>query len=139
MKVVIDTNSFLVSIPKRSEFRPIFDAIINGDIQLLITTEMLNEYAEVFEWKMNAVVAHNILEMLLQLDNVQRVEVYYRWHLINKDADDNKFVDCAVSGSANYIVSDDRHYNVLKDIDFPSVQVIKTEDFLKLLAQKLDQ
>lgn len=139
MKVVIDTNSFLVSIPKRSEFRPIFDAIINGDIQLLITTEMLNEYAEVFEWKMNAVVAHNILEMLLQLDNVQRVEVYYRWHLINKDADDNKFVDCAVSGSANYIVSDDRHYNVLKDIDFPSVQVIKTEDFLKLLAQKFDQ
>lgn len=106
---------------------------------MLITTEILNEYAEVFEWKMNAVVVHNILELLLQLDNVQRVEVYYRWHLINKDADDNKFVDCAVSGNAGYIVSDDRHYNVLKDIDFPSVQVIKTEDFLKLLAQKFDQ
>lgn len=76
MKVVIDTNSFLVSIPKRSEFRLIFDALLNGDIQLLVTTEILNEYEEVFEWKMNAVVSYNILEMLLQLDNVKRVEVY---------------------------------------------------------------
>ena len=33
--------------------------------------------------------------------------------------DDNKFVDCAFAANATYIVSDDKHYDVLKEVDFP--------------------
>lgn len=43
--------------------------------------------------------------------------------------DDNKFVDGAIAGNAQFIVTDDKHYNVLKDIPFPLVKVIKTEAF----------
>lgn len=53
-----------------------------------------------------------------------------KWALITKDADDNKFVDCALNGRAHFLVTDDRHYKVLKEIGFPPVRVIRTAAFL---------
>lgn len=133
IKVVIDTNSLLVSISKKSIYRPIFEALRSGEFRLLITTEILSEYAEIFEQRMSPVVSYNVLELISQLENAQKVEVYYKWHLINTDVDDNKFVDCAVNGGAAFIVTDDKHYNVLSKIPFPSVEVIKTKAFLAKL------
>lgn len=49
MKIVLDTNSLLVSIPKKSPYRPIFDAIIEGKLTLLISNEILMEYVEKLE------------------------------------------------------------------------------------------
>ena len=47
--------------------------------------------------------------------------------------DRNKFVDCAIAVSADFIVTNDRHFDILKDIPFPIVDTIKAEDFLILL------
>lgn len=54
----------------------------------------------------------------------------YAFHLIKADEDDNKFVDCAIIANANYIVSNDRHFDVLREIPFPKVDVIKINQFL---------
>jgi len=56
------------------------------------------------------------LEFLLLLPNVELVNPYYNWNLITHDPDDNKFVDGAVSGNVDYFVTNDKHFNVLKDI-----------------------
>jgi predicted nucleic acid-binding protein len=61
-------------------------------------------------------------------------------HKIEKDKDDNKFVDCAIAGNADYIISNDKHFNILSQIEFPSIEVLKYEDFEKkfklLLTEK---
>lgn len=44
-----------------------------------------------------------------------------------------KFVDCAISSNAHYIVTDDKHFKILKSIDFPKIGIIKAEEFLRLL------
>ena len=36
--------------------------------------------------------------------------------MIDQDADDNKFVDCALNGQANFLVTDDKHFDVLSAI-----------------------
>lgn len=54
----------------------------------------------------------------------------YAFHLIKADEDDNKFVDCAIVANAKYIVSNDRHFDVLREIPFPKVDVIKINQFL---------
>lgn len=56
-------------------------------------------------------------------------------NLIHADSDDNKFVDCAIAGNADYIVTDDKHFDELKNIDFPKVNIITTEGFLKLISE----
>ncbi|WP_417570360.1 PIN domain-containing protein [Phocaeicola coprocola] len=49
------------------------------------------------------------------------------------DQDDNKFVDCAITANAEYIVTEDHHFNELKNISFPSVAIINLKDFAKTL------
>ena len=130
MRVVIDTNSLLVCIGKRSPYRPIFDALLEGTIQLLISNEILNEYVEKLEEKTNTVVAENIANFLLRSPDVEKVDIYFNWSIITADVDDNKFVDCALNGRADYLATDDKHYNLLKGMGFPLVNVIRTKDFL---------
>jgi len=131
MRVVLDTNSLLVSISRKSPYRPIFDALLEGKIKLLITNEILSEYVEIIERRANAIVADNISSLLLSSPDVEKVEVYFKWNLISADVDDNKFVDCALNGQAKFLVTDDRHFKILKEIGFPPVNLIRTKEFLE--------
>lgn len=135
MKVVLDTNILLVSIPTKSRYRIIFDSLIINDMTLIISNEILSEYTEIIERKTNAMIANNISEMLLGLKNVHKQEVYYRWNLIEEDKDDNKFVDCAVAGDVDYLVSNDKHFNCLKKIDFPKLNLLSIDEFMDLLIK----
>jgi len=136
MRVVLDTNVLLVSIPSKSTYRPIFDALINGVFDLVLTNDILSEYLEIIEQKSNAVVANNIAELLLDLVTLNKTEIFFEWNLIEKDKDDNKFVDAAIAGSADFIVSNDQHFNILKSIDFPKINIVTPTEFLTLLLKK---
>ena len=57
----------------------------------------------------------------------------YHFNLITADPDDNKFVDCAIAANARYIVTNDHHYDVLRQIQFPIVDIMALKDFLNLL------
>ena len=52
------------------------------------------------------------------------------------DKDDNKFVDCAIAGNAQFIVTNDKHFEVLKNIQFPKVEVVSSTDFLQKLQKE---
>lgn len=133
MRVVIDTNVLLISISTKSEYRPIFDALLSGRFELAISNEILSEYVEVLERKANAIVASNIAQVLVNLENVIRTEIFFNWGFIKEDVDDNKFVDCAIAANAQYLITNDRHFGCLRDIKFPKVNVIGIEEFLKLI------
>jgi predicted nucleic acid-binding protein len=47
--------------------------------------------------------------------------------------DRNKFADCAIACGADYLVTNDRHYDTLKTLAFPSVQIIRAEEFLRIV------
>lgn len=128
MKVVIDTNVLLVCISKRSRLHWIWEALINERFTLCVTTDMLAEYAEIIERHMSFPAAEAVLSTIENLANIERVTVWYRLNLLN-DADDNKFVDCAIATNANFIISHDRDFSILKNLSFPRVEVIDTEDF----------
>jgi uncharacterized protein len=133
MRVVIDTNCFLAILPKKSTYRPIFDAYRQGRFELAVSSEILDEYAEIFEQKMTSQISENILELIMKQTNSIKTEIYYRWELIIVDLDDNKFVDTAISSDSDYIVTSDRHYNILKEIPFPKVKTISLDGFMKIL------
>lgn len=134
MRVVIDTNCFLAIIPKISPYRPVFDAYRSKQFELAVSTEILEEYAEIFEQRMSPLIADNLLELIDKQTNTVKSEIYYRWGLITVDYDDNKFVDCAVSAGANYIVTNDRHFDVLRTKNFPTVICLTVTEFMSLLV-----
>ena len=65
--------------------------------------------------------------------NVEKVIPYFKWNFIYADPDDNKFVDCALNAGADYIVTNDKHFNVLKSIPFPPIKVVDIEAFKDIL------
>jgi uncharacterized protein len=132
MLIVLDTNVLLVSISERSKTHWIYQKLISGEYELAVTNTILNEYQEKISQHWNVEVAQFVIRTLLELPNVKFVSIFFRLNLITADADDNAFVDCAFASNAHYIVSHDKHFEVLKYINFPSIKVIKIDDF-KLL------
>jgi predicted nucleic acid-binding protein len=54
MRITLDINVLLVSIRKKSQYRPIFDAFLQEKYTLVISNDILSEYAEIIEFKANA-------------------------------------------------------------------------------------
>ena len=52
-------------------------------------------------------------------------------NLITADPDDNKFVDCAFAAGADYLVSEDSHFNVLNKISFPQLNLVTLDEFMQ--------
>ncbi len=135
MRIVLDTNVLLISIPKNSKYRIIFDRFLSKKFSLIVSNEILSEYAEIIALKANVAVSTNIIEMLLSASNVEKQDVFFKWQLIEIDKDDNKFVDCSIAGNADYIVTNDKHFGVLKSIEFPPITIINIDEFLELLTK----
>ena len=103
---------------------------MQGRYELCVTTEILDEYEEILSRHTSPVVGQMVVEAILRANNVVRVDAQFRFGLIESDPDDNKFVDCAIVANAEYIVSNDSHFDILKDIPFPRVLVLSAEAFL---------
>ena len=90
------------------------------------------EYLEVIQQKTNPVVAENIIMSLLSAENIELHEIFFHWSLIEHDKDDNKFCDLAIAGNADYLVTNDGHFNIVKLNQFPPVNIISATEFLHL-------
>ena len=128
--VVIDTNSLLQIISRKSPYRPIWDAFIAGRFTLCVSEEILAEYQEILEQQITPTVAENVVMLILNQVNVQLVDPHFRMGIITADPDDNKFVDCAFAAGADYLVSEDCHFRVLHDTPFPQLNLVTLDEFL---------
>lgn len=68
-KVVLDTNVLLVSISEKSKLHWIFKSLVDKRYELCVTTDILNEYAEIIEQKMGRDVSESVLGMIENLSN----------------------------------------------------------------------
>jgi len=129
--VVIDTNCLLQIIARKSPYRPIWDAFLEGRFILCVSNEILDEYQEILEKQITPTIAENVVLLILNSKNVLLINPHFRMRLITTDPDDNKFVDCAFAANADYLVSEDNHFNILNQIPFPKLNLVTLDDFLK--------
>ena len=134
MKVVLDTNCLLVALAQKSPYRCIWETFRQGKFSLCYSTEILQEYEEVLQRYYSISTVVLTIEMLLKSPNVIQNVPYYHWNLIFADPDDNKFVDCALNAGADYIVTNDKHFNILNKIGFPLIKVIDIDIFKKIVC-----
>lgn len=113
--IVLDTNVLIMSISMHSPYYAIWRRFLSGEYTLCIT----------------------IVNTILTRKNVKRFDPHFSFGLITQDPDDNKFVDCAIISNADYIVTEDKHFNVLKEITFPQVSILGIDAFLHTLEQDL--
>ncbi|WP_341226683.1 putative toxin-antitoxin system toxin component, PIN family [uncultured Arcticibacterium sp.] len=128
--VVIDTNVLIASLSKKSISHGIYKAFIERQFSWLVSSEILNEYEEQLALYFDEDTARFVLEILLTASNTILSEPYFRWSLITEDPDDNKFSDLAISGGANCLITFDKHFNIFKEIQFPSLNIMTPKEFL---------
>lgn len=129
--VVIDTNCLLQIISRKSPYRPIWDAFLEGRYQLCVSNEILEEYQEIMEQQITPSVAENVVLLILNKTNTVLVDPHFRMGIITSDPDDNKFVDCAFAAGADYLVSEDSHFDVLRHTPFPLLSLVTLDEFMQ--------
>lgn len=133
MNVVLDCNILVVCLTSCSPYHKIYQSLISAKYNLAVTSEILLEYEEIITEKYGKTTAGAFLALLSELPNVKFINTYYQWNLISADADDNKYCDCAIASNAEYLITEDGHFKILKAIDFPKVQTLGIEQFMELL------
>ena len=135
-RIVLDTNCLLMAIPRKSPYHQILLDFLSCKYYLCVSNEVVFEYEEILTRKVGKIVATNIIKAILAAPNTIFINHQNRSHLIEADPDDNKFVDCAITAKAKYIVTQDRHYDIVRlnpkydftaiDIDY-FMMLLKTE------------
>ena len=132
--IVLDTNCLLGCIAAQSKYHNVWTAFLNEDFNLCVSNEIMNEYEEILARKTSPSFADMIIQIILNSENIVFAHPTFRFNLITVDPDDNKFIDCAIVTNAEYIVSQDKHFNILKNIDFPKVNVINIDTFSQIIS-----
>ena len=132
-RIVLDTNCLLQSLPSKSPYHKIWTDVLCGNISLCVNTEILDEYEEILSQKTNSLIATNVVEAIARLHTTVYQEIYVHFGLIQDDKDDNKFADCAVASGAEFIVTNDKHFNILKRTPWPDIKVTNIKEFIELL------
>ena len=132
-RIVIDTNCLVAILPSKSPYHKVWTDFLEQQLEICVSNEILMEYEEIISEKTSPAFAEAIIKTLINKPNFIRVYPTWRFGYIVADPDDNKFVDCAICGRAELLVSNDKHFNVLKDIEFPHVRVLRIQDFVQIL------
>ena len=131
--IVLDTNCLLQALPSKSPYHKVWTDVLDGKSSLCVNTDILEEYDEILSRKATPEIARNIVEAIANLPTTTFQNTYVHFELLPADSDDNKFVDCAVASDAEYIVTNDKHFNPLKQIPWPKIEIIKIAEFIKQL------
>lgn len=137
MKIVLDTNVLLQAISSKSFHFWIWEALRTKKLTLCVSSEILFEYEEILAIKRNPELAKLVLEVIILMPNVVRVETYFNFGLPGNDPDDQKFVDCAIACGADYLVTEDNDFKALNRIKFPRVNVVKPEEFKAIFHKEV--
>ena len=131
--IVLDTNCLLQALPSKSPYHKIWTEVLEGKISLCVNTDILEEYEEILAQKTTPDIARNVVDAIVNLTTTTMQNTYVHFEMLSADIDDNKFVDCAIASEAEYIVTNDKHFNPLREIPWPKVEIIKIAEFIKQL------
>jgi hypothetical protein len=136
MRVVLDSNVLVSAlIVKQGKAAQIIRRL--GEYTLLTSEEILAEVDRVLHYrrirKRYPLTEKDIETYLERLREASMlVPLTGQLKVIAPDPDDDKFIECAVAGGAQYIVSGDAH---LLDLEaYRRIELVSQTEFLELLA-----
>jgi putative PIN family toxin of toxin-antitoxin system len=131
--VVIDTN-VMVSAYLGGSLEAIIVAWRAGKFALIVSNQVVSEYLDVLS-RPKFKIAHDELDSFaaLILSKAEFVLPEENIHVVAADPSDNKFIEAAVAGQADYILSGDKHLLDIKE--FQGIPIIAPRAFLDMFGE----
>jgi len=133
-KVVIDTNIFVSGLlDSKSSSNFIIELFLQNKFTLLITHPVLRELREILTRKPLSRLANRPVDEFLTLleRQAKKVSPGEKVRIIKDDPEDNKFLECALAGKADFIISGDHHLLSLRK--FRGISILNSKEALKRL------
>jgi len=133
-KVVIDTNVFVAGLLDSSSYSSsIIELFLQGQFVLLISEPILGELREILTRRPLARLAdRRVGDFLVTLEKrAEKIFPGEKLKVIKDDPEDNKFLECALAGTADLIISGDHHLLDLKK--FRGINILSTREALTRL------
>ena len=129
MRIVLDTNVFISGVFFTGPPHQILKAWRDGQVQILISPEILEEYSRVGSNLASRFKGVD-LEPFLELMTIhsEMITPPALPLVTQEDPSDDKFLECAVAGNATAIVSGDKH--MLKLYKFRGIWILRPQEFL---------
>jgi putative PIN family toxin of toxin-antitoxin system len=136
VRVVADTNVLISALLFGGVSDQVFLAGLRGEIQLITSDPLLKELERVLKNKSKLDV-HFVREVIDEVRNVAEVvEVSSHIDVISHPDEDNRVLECAVDGRADFIVTGDtRHILPLKE--YRGIKILSPSEFIRRLPSTL--
>lgn len=137
MRIVLDTNVWLSAIFWEGEASKIIDKASSKKIEIIISKEIISEIIDVLnrEAKFQRFLRNkkqSIEELIRTILSISRlIETKTKLRVIEHHPD-NRILEAALNGKADYILSYNKH--ILDLAEFKNIKMITPTDFLKLLG-----
>ena len=110
IRVVLDTNTLISALlfsGTASRLAPLWQS---RRITVLVSKEILQEYLRVLAYPKFQLGDHEIRALVEEelLPFAETIRVRRRLAVVRRDPEDDKFLECAVAGRAEYLVTGDR-------------------------------
>ncbi|MBI2672909.1 putative toxin-antitoxin system toxin component, PIN family [Candidatus Woesearchaeota archaeon] len=128
MRVVLDTNIFVSGIFWRGSSNKIIINWRKGKFTLVTSLETILEIIKVlkdFKIKLSDDIMREWVDLIVR--NSIIVEPKEKLLIVKEDSKDNIFIETAVAGNVDYIVSQDNHLLKLKE--FRGIKIVTPEEF----------
>ena len=132
MKIVLDTNIFISGIFWSGDSEKILYDWGNEKYELVMSTEIIREIIEtLMDFKIQLPINMLLLWISILSMKSKIVEPIQKIDIVKDDADDNKFIEAAVEGKADYVVTQDNH--LLKIKEFEGIKILTPKEFLEIV------
>jgi uncharacterized protein len=133
MKIVLDTNVLISAVGwPDSNARKILELILDRKYTLILSSQIIDEYTRVLKRKKLGFVKNDIDKFILLLLNIgETYEPSIKIDIVKDDPHDNKFIECAYTANAQYIISGDKH--LLSVGSYKKIRIINPKDFLSII------
>ncbi len=131
MRVVLDTNIFISGIFWSGDSERVLYTWGNKKFESVTSNHIIEEViATLIDFKIHLPL--NILLLWISILSVESVivEPGEKINIVKDDTHDNKFVEAAVAGKANYIITQDNH--LLKIKEFRGIKILTPKEFLDI-------
>jgi len=126
--VVFDTNILFSAMGWKGSPYTCLQMAREGIITHVTCLEILTEFYEKLQSKMGLSTAEaaRVIGEILSFSKL--ITIDGKLHAVPADPDDDKVLECALTGQVDFIVSGDRHLLELKN--FEGVMILRAADFI---------
>jgi len=131
LRVVFDTNILISALLWHGPPARCVALARQRLVQSVTCLELLDEFASVLLRRFQLTVAEVQRARQLVQDFSELVVITGQLRVVVEDPEDDKVVECAVVGNADYIVTGDKHLLALKQ--YGNIAIVKAAEFLKIV------